>query len=358
MRITALTIIAMLTYLGVEPVEGSEDDNLGLLNEALGEYNLTIEQFLTPETAFNIGYSRGLQATSFSEELAPIGEDDKPNDDYLSIIEEGYAWALEARDGSSPPPASVVYEAWKAGKLEPGKFQIWASSLDLKDTYRLAVAITGGSGKNSVVIPAGTPIELLGETVKDGVKAHIVMYDGAAVLIPAPDDSPAPLVSGDTAVTAVKKTRKTRTKKSSTKAKTERGPTLRDAFLFVVQGEDGGPGPLQTNGAFAARVRKKCQDLGIGDKAGTFIQKADKHVPYYLNCYKPAVDKQSGEVTGPGRQGVMKPLAWVVAAIQGRKYYLRADGDHDTKIKAIPEAIRNRLSDREAIISVPEPKAT
>jgi hypothetical protein len=352
--LTATTILAMLMYLAVEPVEGDGNENLDLLNGRLDDLGLSLDQFTTESNGFCIGYSRGLNNGTIADEQATVNEAGEPDAVFAAAIEEGFAFALEARDIKTPPASSLVYAAWKNGDIEPGAFATWAATQDQSDGVRLAVAVTAGSGKNAVTIPAGTPVEQLAETEIDGVKNFVVLYDGAALLVPAPEDAPSPLISADNAVAPVKKARKG-SKGGTRKAPADRGPTLKDAFIFVAEGLDGGPGPLATNGQIAARVRAKCRDLGIPDKASTFIAKADQHVPYYLNCYKPIKNKDTGEVTGPGRHKVMSPRVATIAKIEGRRYWLRANGSEEERMAAIPEELRDLFDDAEAVIEVPEP---
>jgi hypothetical protein len=349
--LTTATMLAMLTYLGFEATEGEDPE--AQLTSKLDELDLTLDQFTTKETIFGLGYHRGLDARPFGDDQVPLADDGKgPNEDLMTVLEEAYGIGLEARELTKTPPPGLVYAGFEEGLIQPGAVAQWAATLDLTEGFRLAVAVTVGSGKNAITIPAGTPVDLLGDTERDGASFKVVLFDGSPVIIPDAEDTPA-VVSSDSAVAPQKKTRKSSGKKSGPKA--ERGPTLKSAIIFVAEGRDGGPGPLQSNGAFAARVAKKCRDLGIGDKSAMFLQKADRHVPYYLNIYKPAVDKETGEITGPGRQGIMKPLEWVVAAILSRSVYLRAEGDHDAKIAAIADELQEKMLDREATIDVPEP---
>lgn len=343
MQLHQSTVLMMLTYLGVEAEEGEDLDST--LDESLAEYNLDRDQFLTRETCFSLGYHRGLAGRPFSDEQAPQG-DDGPDKELMELIEDGYAYGLEARDLRLSPPPSLVLTAHDANELEAGMLAKWAEELDLSEGQRLAHAINIGSGKSAVTVPAGTPVDVLGEAEKDGVPHTIVLFDGSALLVPNPEDA-SNIVSADTAVAPEKKTRKG--KKKSGGAKRERGPTLKQGIIKVIEGGDGGPGPLQTNGQFASRVKAVCREMGIGDKAGKFVQQADRHVPYYLNCYRPT---KQGE---PGRLGVEQPLAWVVAATVARKYYLRADGSHEERMKAIPADLMSQMEDREARVETTAP---
>lgn len=351
LKLSAATVLAALVYLGVELSEG--DDPEAVLDSTLDQYGLTRDQFMNEATLFALGYHRGLQVRPFSEDQAPINGD-KPDADLITAIENGYAFGLEARDIALTPPPSLVYEAHKAGKVEWGGLAAWAATLELGETRRLAHAIEIGSGKNAVVVPAGTPVDVLGETVKDGVNHVIVSYDGVALLVPNPEDAPR-LVAGDEIV-KVKATRARGTRKSDgtkAKAKTERrdrGPTLKNAIIDVLEGNDGGPGALQSNGQFAARVMQRARELGIGDKAAKFLQKADKHVPYYINCYKPTKEGYTG------RLGFENPKASVIAAIEARKYYLRGDDlSHDERMAQIPAELIEGMKSEEIIQTTPAP---
>ena len=342
------TVAAMLVYLGVEPEEGADQSEL--LNDTLAEYNLTRDQFVTEPNCFALGYHRGLQGLAFTEEQAPQGDDGADGDSMIAI-EDGYAFGLEARDLRLTPPPSLVYEAFKAGDLEMGCLAQWGGELDLSGGHRLAQSITVGSGKDAIVIPAGTPVDLLSEDVdKDGISHAVVLFDGSPLIVPNPEDAPR-VVSADVHVAPEKKARKRKSGGGKAKGeRKERGPTLKDSIIHVLEAQDGGNGALQTNGVFAARVLKRCRELGIGDKCSSFVQKADRHVPYYINCYKPHA--KTGE---PGRLGVKEPLAGVVAAIEARKYYLRANGTHEERLTAIPEEIRTRMEDTKTRLETSEP---
>ena len=151
-----------------------------------------------------------------------------------------------------------------------GSFVEWSRELNLEENHRLAHAVTIGSGKDAIVVPAGTPVDLLNEDVeKDGKPHVIVVYDGLPLIVPTPEDDPR-IVSGDKAI-AVKKARKSGKPKEPGAAR-ERGPALKDAINEVMEGKDGGPGPLQSNGQFAGRVLAAATRLGIRDKASAFVR--------------------------------------------------------------------------------------
>ena len=243
-----------------------------------------------------------------------------------------------------------MFAAFKSGDLTWGNFAEWASGQDLADSKRLGHAVTVGSGKDAVIVPAGTPVDVLADDVeKDGVPHVIICWDGLPLIVPNADDAPS-IVSGDTEVAPEKKRRKSSKKAKAKGEKRERGPTLRQAIISVIESE---PGPLQNDGAFAGRVMATCAELGIRDKAGKFVAKAAKHVPYYLNSYKP---NKNGE---PGRLGVDNPLEHVIAAIEARKYYLRAEGSHEDRLASIPDELIARMEDKETRRETvaPPPKA-
>lgn len=352
-------IFLALVYLGAEPKEGIDPGQQ--LDSLLADYELTRDQFLTPESCFTIGYHRGSVGMPFGDEQVPQ-KDGKPVAELEGAIEGGYALGLEARELRLAPPPSLVYAAWKDGQIKPGEFDKWAATVDLKSAgNRLAVAVTVGSGKDARVIPAGTPVDVICDIEKDGVDHVVVTYDGLPLIIPNPSDSPR-VVSADTAVAvaSTKTKRATKTKESGDTAKTprapvERGPTLRDAIIHVIEGADGGPGPFQSNGKFASRVRARCVELGIGDKANTFMEKADRHVPYYLNIYKPEID-DAGTATGAGRLGVDEPKLAIVLKVEARKYFLRGEGLSDeARFAQIPEELRKKIEAAgDAIITVPK----
>jgi hypothetical protein len=339
MTVTASIALTMLTFLGVEVEEGSDPN--ALLDDALGECNLTADQFVTEDTLFAMGYHRGLRAAAFDESEVPKSGDGA-DATLMAALEDGYGYGLEARDVSLTPPPSLVFEAHKSGVLKPGAMQSWAAGLDLSSGHRLAQSITVGSGKTAATIPAGTPVDILTE-LDD---AYIVLYDGAALRLPNPTDAPS-LVSADNRVAPERKTRARKTKESGTttdgtakepKERKERGPTLKDAIIHVLERKDGGPGPLQSNGSFANRVLRRARELGIADKASKFVQQADRHVPYYLNCYKPEND---GTV---GRLGVEAPYVGTVARIEARRYFLKGDGlDEAARTAQVPEEIRAKF---------------
>lgn len=358
--LTVFMITLALTSLGLEPVEGT--DPKAQLDAALAGYGLEASTFLTERACFTIGYSRGLAGASYTDEHIPAGTDGKPLSELEAVVEQGFAIALEARDVKLIPPAGLVYQGWKDGVIKPGQFEEWASKLDLKDTHRLAVAITVGSGKTSRTIPAGTPVEILSEIEKDGVASVIVMYDGLPLIVPNPADSPR-VVSGATAVSATVE-KKVRAKKAAAtnadgtpvvKTPTERGPTLQTAIRYVIETS---PGALQTNGQFASRVLAKAKELGIGDKASTFVKEADRHVPYYLNTYRPAKN-DANVVTGPGRMGILDPKLSALAAIEGRKFWSKGEGlTADARYAQIPEEIRQRIENSgDERLAVPAPVA-
>lgn len=339
MKLSTTAIIMAITFLGQELPEGSDPN--AVLDDALGEYNLDRDQFMTEETLFACGYHRGLSSASFDPDVQ-VPQTDKGIDEALSIaLQEGYACGLEARELTKTPPPSLVFAAFKSGELTWGNFAAWAAEQDLTETNRLAQSITVGSGKEAVVVPAGTPVDIIAEDLeKDGVTHVIVSYDGLPLLVPNADDAPS-IVSGDTEIAPERKRRKSggAKKAGGSGAKRDRGPTLRDAIIAVIESD---PGPLQGDGAFAGRVMAKCAELGIREKATKFVAKAAKHVPYYLNSYKPTKDNH------PGRLGVEEPLEHTIAKIEARKYYNKADGTHEEKLKAIPEEFLSRFDDLEA----------
>jgi hypothetical protein len=344
MRLSNATAIICLALIGAEGVEGEEPTTT--LDSALADHNLSVEQLLTEQNVFALGYHRGLAGAVFGAEQAPGEQGNEgwePNAELLQALDDGYALGLEARGVSLSPPPSVVYDAFKAGEITPGAFAAWAKPLDLSSGFRLAATIQFGAGKAQTAVPAGTPIDMVMETTKDGVSAVIVGYDGGYLLVPSPEDSPA-VVSADNEVTAKRRRKSGGTRKARAAGpKKERGPKLK---------EDGsGPGPLQDNGAFAARVRARCQELGIGDKARAFMLKADRHVPYYCNIYKP---KQNGEY---GRMGIEDPLAWVCAAIQHRSKFLRLDGESfEERLTNAPDELVAALQDRETRLPTTKPE--
>ena len=356
-RFTSASVLLMLAYIGAEPTEGTEEDNQNILDKSLDDAGLNVLQFCTEENGFCIGYHRGLVSGTFSDDQAIRNEDgDGPDATFLAAMEEGYATGLEAREVGAPPSPGVAFAAWKNGELEAGAIAVWAAGLNLEEGWRLAVPVTAGSGKTAKIVPAGTPVSVLNSGFeKDGVNHIVVSYDGSALLIPAPEDAPNPLVAGNAVVAQPKSTRKTIKKGDGAKKQSApRGPSLKDAFIYVIEGHDGGNGPLATNGQIAGRVRKRSIELGIGDKSNTFVQKADKHVPYYCTGYKPLKNKETGEYSGPGRQGIDKPLQWVVTAIDARKYYIKAVGTHEEKMMSIPDEYAVFLDDKEAVIELPE----
>lgn len=345
LQLSEKTILAALVLLSIEPAEGADPGEV--LDDTLADFNLTRDSFMTEATMFACGYHRGLSVRSFNEDQIPT-DGDKPSEPLSRALEDGYAYGLEARELALTPPPSLVFEAHQNEDVEWGGLVAWATALDLANSHRLGQAIEVGSGKDAFVVPAGTPIDVINDGFeKDGVPHVIVGYDGLAMLVPNPDDSPR-IVTGDTQIAPEKRRRKRKAGAKKGK-KAERGPTLKQAIIDVLEGKDGGPGPLQSNGAFAGRVMKRARELGIGDKAAKFVQKADKHVPYYINCYKP------GKNDEPGRLGVDSPLAWVVAAIQGRKYYLRADGPQDERVAQIPEELIAAMEDRELVLATTAP---
>ena len=354
MHLTTVTTLAALAYLGVEV--GEDADPNEMLDNTLSDYGLDADQFMTEETVFSIGYHRGLGGRPLDSNQAPAegeGDDEKPVEALQQVMDDGFACGLEARDVAKTPPPSLVFAALKAEEFQFGGLAAWAAGLDLSDSKRLGANIEIGSGKTAVVVPAGTPVDVIDDNIeKDGVPHVLVGYDGLALLVPNAEDAPK-IVSGDEVVAAPKKGRKR--KAGAKKPKAERGPSLKDLIIKIAQGQDGGPGPLQTNGQFAARLLGEATAAGIREKATKFMQKADRHVPYYLNCYKPK--KDSTEI---GRLGVETPLTWVIAAIEGRKHYLKAikgGATHEDAVAAIPEDIRARMEDRESTVqTTPAPK--
>lgn len=359
MLFSSTMILLALTSLAVELTEGS--DPKAVLDSTLSGYGLTVEQFLTEESCFSIGYHRGMSGSPFNDDQIP-SKDGKPVSELESAVEQGYAIGLEARDVRLTPPPSLVYAGWKQGAIKPGQFDQWAAGLDLSSGHRLASAITVGSGKDARTIPAGTPVDMLAETTKDGVPAVIVRYDGLPLIVPNPTDAPR-IVTAATTITPVteKRTRTTKPKTNADgtpkapRAPTERGPTLRDAIVYVIEGRDGGPGPLQSNGQIASRVRARCVELGIGDKANTFMEKADRHSPYYLNIYKPETNEDGSAVVGAGRLGVEQPLAAIVFKIEARKYFLKGEGlTAEARYAQIPSELRAKIEAAgDTIIAVP-----
>lgn len=357
LQLSGATMIAALLFLGVEAPEG--DDPSELLDTTLADYNLDRDDFLTKQTLFACGFHRGLTVRSYDPEVqVPTSETEVevdgtktqvqvPDVDLNKYIENGYAFGLEARDLKLTPPPNLVFAAFEAGEVSWGGLSEWAATLDLSEQHRLGSAVEIGSGKNAIMVPAGTPIDIIGETEKDGVPHVIVGYDGMALLIPNPEDAPK-IVTGDTliATTKKKRARKAGSTTKKTGVKRERGPTLKTAIIFVLEGGDGGPGPLQSNGAFAGCVLKKARELGIGDKAGKFVQKAAEHVPYYINCYAPKTKDNS-----VGRLGVEAPKVHVVAQIRARKYFNKAEGTFDEKFASIPEELRLQMEDKDAVLT-------
>ena len=344
MQLSTSAVIAALTFLGLDPKEDENPEST--LDDALGEFNLARDQFMTEETLFACGFHRGLQSASFDTKEQGPSDADGPDKALTEALEEGYACGLEARELTKTPPPSLVFAAFKSGELTWGTFAEWAGGIDLAQTNRLGHALTVGAGKDAIIIPAGTPVDILSDDIeKDGVPHVIVMWDGLPVIVPNADDAPN-IVAGDTDVVPEKKRRKSSGKAKAKGVPRERGPTLRQAIIAVIEGD---PGPLQNDGAFAGRVMAKCAELGIRDKAGKFVAKANKHVPYYLNSYKPT------KANEPGRLNVSSPLDHVVAAIEGRKFYLRADGVHDERLKSLPDELLARMEDKEARIETIEP---
>ena len=342
MKFSPSMIVMALVFLGLEPKEG---DASAQLDNALNDYDLDKDKFFTEPTIFAMGYHRGLSGAPFDDNCLPVGDDDKPLTVATEWICDAYTIALEAREAAAVPPPSMVYAAFKAGKIKPGAFAAWLATVDLKSGHRLNQAVTVGSGSAARTIPAGTPVDILSETVKDGVPHVIVMFDGLPLIIPNPTDAPR-VVSADTAVAAPAKERKARKVKeggattTTAKTPTERMPSLRDAIIHVLEGKDGGTGPLASNGVIAGRVKARCTELGIGDKAVTFVQKADKHVPYYCNIYGPEFDDATNKPKTAGRLGVEKPLISVCLQCRARKYYNRGDGlTHEQRMAQIPKEV-------------------
>lgn len=356
MHLTTVTTLAALAYLGVEV--GEDADPNDLLDSTLSDYGLEADQFMTEETVFSIGYHRGLGGRPLDSNQAPAegeGDDEQPVEALQQVMDDGFACGLEARDVAKTPPPSLVFAALKNGEFEFGGLAAWAAGLDLSESKRLGASIEIGSGKTAVVVPAGTPVDVIDDTIeKDGVPHVLVGYDGLALLVPNAEDAPK-IVSGDELIAAPKKGRKGGKKAGTKKPKAERGPSLKDLIIQIAEGADDGPGPLQTNGAFASRLLALATKAGIRDKASKFLAKADRHVPYYLNCYKPKKD-----TTEIGRLGVATPKIWVIAAIEGRKHYLKAikgGANHDEAIAAIPEDIMERMQDRDSTVeTTPAPK--
>lgn len=359
---TAATTLAALAYLGVEVTDEDQDPN-EVLDDTLGNYNLTTEQFLNEETCFAIGYHRGLGGRVFGDDDIPANAEG-PDETIGRAMEEAFALGMEARSSSLTPPPSLVYAAWKAEELSMGSFVQWARALDLSSNHRLAHSVTIGSGKEAVVVPAGTPVDVIDESVNKDDQPHVIVcYDGLPLLIPNPEGDPR-IVSGDTVITTkrARKPGKPGGKKSG--AARQRGPALKDAITEVMEGKDGGNGPLQDNGQFAGAVLAAATRLDIRDKASAFVRKADRHVPYYCNCYKPLEEKDADKnPTGrliPNRTGVDKPLAWVVAGIKARKFYLKGDDlTHEERYAQIPEEYRDLIeAGKESLevieLSIPE----
>lgn len=362
--LSSFMIALALASLAVEATEGS--DPKATLDSTLSSYGLTAEQFLTEDACFTIGYHRGMAGTFFGDDQIP-SEGGKPITALEQAVEQGYAIGLEARDIKLTPPPSLVFAGWKAGAIKPGQFGDWASTLDLSAGFRLAVAITVGSGKDARTIPAGTPVDVLANVEKDGVASVVVMYDGLPLIVPNPADAPR-IVAASTSVTVAteKKARAPAKPKlnadgtpKAPKVATERGPTLRDAIVYVIEGKDGGPGPLQSNGQIASRVHARCVELGIGDKATTFMEKADRHAPYYLNIYKPETNEDGSAVTGPGRLGVDQPLEAIVLKIEARKYFVKGEGlAFDARYANIPAELRAKIEAAgDNVIAVPVQQA-
>ncbi len=364
-----IMILLALTSLGLEPVEGG--DPATQLDAALKEYGLDTERFLTEEACFSIGYHRGMVGAPYSDEQIPTLADGKVDPVLEKAVEQGYPIGLEARELKLTPPPGLVFRAWKDGLIKAGEFEKWAATIDLSAGNRLSVAITVGSGKTAQTIPAGTPVDVLAHVEKDGVDHVVVLYDGRPLIVPNPEDSPR-VISANTAVTLVKAARKGATRKTTgdaggtgtattPRAPVERGPTLRDAIIYVAEGLDGGPGPLQSNGQFASRLQARCTEQGIGDKAATFVQKADKHVPYYLNIYGPAHD-DSGVVVSPGRSGVEAPSLAVVLKIRVRKHFLKGEGlSFEARYAQIPADLRKEIEaavESKETIAIPVKAAT
>lgn len=360
--LTLTVVLAALTYLGQEvPEDITAEEARTRLEDELAKVNLSSEQFLTDEALFAMGYSRGMQGAGYSEELqVPKGEDGTADRTLATALEDGLCFGLEARDVANPPPPSLVHAAFKSGALKMGQFGAWAQGLDLSTTKRLAAALTVGAGKGQVVIPAGTPVDVLAEVEKDGVNHVVVAYDGVALIVPNPESDPR-IVAGNVTVARASKAKggakSPRKKKEGDaaakepKAKADRGPTLQSVIIDVIEGKDGGPGVLCTNGQFAARVVARARELGIGDKANMLVQKADKHVPYYIGCYRPSA--KTGEV---GRLGVEAPTAGQIAKIDGRKYYLQGEGSHEERLARIPSELRAKFDDATPIATKPAAK--
>jgi hypothetical protein len=359
----SLVMISLaLASLGVELSEGA--DPKATLDSTLEGYGLTSEQFLTEDACFTIGYHRGMIGAPFDDNQVPAA-DGKPITALERAVESGYAMGLEARDVKLTPPPSLVLAGWKTNAIKPGQFADWAATLDLSSSHRLAVALTVGSGKDARTIPAGTPVDLLAETTKDGVAAVVVMYDGLPLIVPNPADAPRIIAASSAVVIASeKKARVSKPKVNADgtpkpakeKVAVERGPSLRDAIVYVIQGEDGGPGPLQSNSQIASRVRARCVELGIGDKAATFLKEADRHAPYYLNIYKPNTD-DANVVTGPGRLGVTQVRAAILYKIESRKYFLKGEGlTAEARYANIPAELRAKIETAGDTIIVAEVK--
>jgi hypothetical protein len=359
-KLTLAVTLAALAYLGVEVPEGiTPAEANDKLDETLGDYNLTQEQFVTPEALFALGYQRGLVGGSFAEETeVPKDAEGKTDRSLADALEDGFSFGLEARNTPAAPPPSLVFAALKEGKLKTGGFGEWAKGLDLTGTKRLAAALNVGSGKGAITIPAGTPVDVLAEgVVKDGVPHVVVGYGGVALIVPNPESDPK-LVTGDVVVSKAKRkspgtgTSKPRKPKAEGSAEPrERGPVLQAVIIDVIEGKDGGPGPLQDNGAFAGRVLALARERGIGAKASNFVAKADRHVPYYLNCYHPTKEGHTG------RLGVATPLAHTVAAIKARKFFLSAPpgSTFEQRMAAVPPELRTMMEDKEARLTTTAP---
>lgn len=352
MKFPTLLIPLVLAGLGVEaPADADADAIDKLIASRSAELGVNASDLLTEEAAFNFGYTRGLSGGSYNEKMV-LTDGDKPSAVILGAIDEGFAFGIEARSVTTPPPSAIVWAAFKAGTLKSGGLSKWMSTVDLSGSWRLGVAITVGSGGSSVVYPAGLPVQLQNTTELNGVTTHVILIDGIYVLVPAPADSPAALVPATQSIAkaAATKERKASTRKPASadggqaKVAEPKAKSLRDAIVYVAEGgeDNQGPGPLQSDDEFALAVRAVCVEWGIPDKARTFVQKAAAHVPYYLNSYGPKT--KEGESVA-GRLAVTNPALWVIAAIRERKHY-KNETTFDGRLARLTESTRQLVLNR------------
>ena len=346
MKLTLLMCLSALVFLGSEvPEDTSEESARALVAEKFAELGLNPDDLLTEPTMFTMGFHRGLsgRAIKVATDL-PVGHGKAE----LNAFENGVGFGIEARDLAVAPPPRLLYAAFQTGEVKWGGLAEWTSARaeELKSGFRLKAALTVGSGKTQVVVPAGTPVDVLNNGFdKDGVNHIIVAYDGLALIVPSPSSDPA-IVSADTVLTKAAAPRKASARKqkdgqpSAPREKVERGPTLHDVIVDVLEGADGGPGMLDTNVGISQRVFALARERGISEKAQTFLAKPEKHAPYYAGAYAPI------KVGTAGRLNVLNPLEWVIAAAQARKFYLRASGTHEERLKAIPPELVARMQDK------------